>query len=120
VATDPLGEDADGNPVYLKDIWPTSAEIADVVRSAVTPDMFAERYADVFKGDAMWQGIETSGGLTYDWPESTYVARTRPISTGMTTEADPAERHRRRPHSGPVRRLDHHRPHLPGRLDQGR
>jgi aconitate hydratase len=74
VATDPLGEDADGNPVYLKDIWPTSAEIADVVRSAVTPDMFAKRYADVFKGDAMWQGIETSGGLTYDWPESTYVA----------------------------------------------
>jgi aconitate hydratase len=53
VTTDPLGEDADGNPVYLKDIWPTSAEIADVVRSAVTPDMFAKRYADVFKGDAM-------------------------------------------------------------------
>jgi aconitate hydratase len=58
LTTDPLGEDADGNPVYLKDIWPTSAEIADVVRSAVTPDMFAKRYADVFKGDAMWQGIE--------------------------------------------------------------
>jgi aconitate hydratase len=86
VTTDPLGEDADGNPVYLKDIWPTSAEIADVVRSAVTPDMFAKRYADVFKGDEMWQGVETSGGLTYDWPESTYVARTRPIFTGMTTE----------------------------------
>ena len=88
VATDPLGEDADGNPVYLKDIWPTSAEIADVVRSAVTPDMFAKRYADVFKGDAMWQGIETSGGLTYDWPESTYVANP-PFFTGMTTEVTP-------------------------------
>ena len=88
VATDPLGEDADGNPVYLKDIWPTSTEIADVVRSAVTPDMFAKRYADVFKGDAMWQGIETSGGLTYDWPESTYVANP-PFFTGMTTEVTP-------------------------------
>ncbi|WP_439635908.1 aconitate hydratase AcnA [Oceanicaulis sp.] len=88
VATDPLGEDADGNPVYLKDIWPTSAEIAEVVRSAVTPDMFAKRYADVFKGDAMWQGIETSGGLTYDWPESTYVANP-PFFTGMTTEVTP-------------------------------
>ncbi|WP_375547975.1 aconitate hydratase AcnA [Oceanicaulis alexandrii] len=88
VATDPLGEDADGNPVYLKDIWPTSAEIADVVRSAVTPDMFAKRYADVFKGDALWQGIETSGGLTYDWPDSTYVANP-PFFTGMTTEVTP-------------------------------
>jgi aconitate hydratase len=119
VATDPLGEDADGNPVYLKDIWPTSAEIADVVRSAVTPDMFAKRYADVFKGDAMWQGIETSGGLTYDWPESTYVANP-PFFDRHDHRSDPAERHRRRPHSGPVRRLDHHRPHFPGRLDQGR
>ena len=88
VATDPIGEDADGNPVYLKDIWPTSAEIAEAVRTAVTPEMFAKRYADVFKGDAMWQGIETSGGLTYDWPESTYVANP-PFFTGMTTEVTP-------------------------------
>jgi aconitate hydratase len=88
VATDPLGEDADGNPVYLKDIWPTSAEIAEVVRAAVTPEMFAKRYADVFKGDAMWQGIETSGGLTYDWPESTYVANP-PFFTGMSTDVTP-------------------------------
>ena len=88
VATDPIGEDADGNPVYLKDIWPTSAEIAEAVRTAVTPEMFAKRYADVFKGDAMWQGIETSGGLTYDWPDSTYVANP-PFFTGMTTEVTP-------------------------------
>jgi len=88
VAEDPIGEDADGNPVYLKDIWPTSAEIAEAVRTAVTPEMFAKRYADVFKGDAMWQGIETSGGLTYDWPESTYVANP-PFFTGMTTDVTP-------------------------------
>ena len=88
VAGDPIGEDADGNPVYLKDIWPSSAEIAEAVRSAVTPEMFAKRYADVFKGDAMWQGIETSGGLTYDWPESTYVANP-PFFTGMSTDVTP-------------------------------
>ncbi|WP_306015160.1 aconitate hydratase AcnA [Oceanicaulis sp. MMSF_3324] len=88
VAEDPIGEDADGNPVYLKDIWPSSAEIAEAVRSAVTPEMFAKRYADVFKGDAMWQGIETSGGLTYDWPESTYVANP-PFFTGMSTDVTP-------------------------------
>ena len=88
VATDPIGEDADGNPVYLKDIWPTSTEIAEAVRTAVTPEMFAKRYADVFKGDAMWQGIETSGGLTYDWPDSTYVANP-PFFTGMSTDVTP-------------------------------
>ena len=88
VAEDPIGYDQSNEPVYLKDIWPSSAEIAEAVRTAVTPDMFAKRYADVFKGDAMWQGIETSGGLTYDWPESTYVANP-PFFEGMSGEVHP-------------------------------
>ena len=88
VAEDPIGYDQSNEPVYLKDIWPSSAEIAEAVRTAVTPDMFAKRYADVFKGDAMWQGIETSGGLTYDWPESTYVAKP-PFFEGMSGEVHP-------------------------------
>lgn len=71
---DPLGTDKDGNPVYLKDIWPSSQEIAELVRSSITREMFEERYADVFKGDEHWQAIATSGGLTYDWNDtSTYV-----------------------------------------------
>ncbi|MGP1275779.1 MAG: aconitate hydratase AcnA [Caulobacterales bacterium] len=85
---DPIGYDDNNEPVYLKDIWPTSAEIAEVVRSAVTPDMFASRYADVFKGDEYWQGIESGSGLTYDWPDSTYVANP-PFFTGMTTDVTP-------------------------------
>ncbi len=88
VAEDPIGYDNSNEPVYLKDIWPSSAEIAEAVRTAVTPDMFAKRYADVFKGDAMWQGIETSGGLTYDWPDSTYVANP-PFFEGMSGEVNP-------------------------------
>ncbi|MEQ8406591.1 MAG: aconitate hydratase AcnA [Oceanicaulis sp.] len=88
VAEDPIGYDDQNEPVYLKDIWPSSQEIADAVRTAVTPDMFAKRYADVFKGDEMWQGIETSGGLTYDWPESTYVANP-PFFEGMSTDVTP-------------------------------
>ncbi|MEQ8404938.1 MAG: aconitate hydratase AcnA [Oceanicaulis sp.] len=88
VAEDPIGYDDSNEPVYLKDIWPSSAEIAEAVRTAVTPDMFAKRYADVFKGDAMWQGIETSGGLTYDWPDSTYVANP-PFFEGMSGEVNP-------------------------------
>ncbi len=83
---DPIGYDDNNEPVYLKDIWPSSAEIAEVVRQAVTPEMFASRYADVFKGDAMWQSIETAAGLTYNWPDSTYVANP-PFFEGMSREA---------------------------------
>jgi len=83
---DPIGYDDNNEPVYLKDIWPSSAEIAEVVRQAVTPDMFASRYADVFKGDAMWQSIETAAGLTYNWPDSTYVANP-PFFEGMSRDA---------------------------------
>ncbi len=71
---DPLGYDPDNEPVYLKDIWPAPTEIAEAVRSSVTPEMFAKRYADVFKGDAQWREIEIGAGLTYDWDDaSTYV-----------------------------------------------
>ncbi len=88
VAEDPIGYDDENQPVYLRDIWPTSAEIADVVRASVTPEMFAQRYADVFTGDETWRSIETSGGLTYDWPASTYVANP-PFFEGMTTDVTP-------------------------------
>jgi aconitate hydratase len=71
---DPLGTGSDGQPVYLKDIWPSSAEIADLVRSSINEDMFASRYADVFKGDSEWQDIDVAQGTTYRWSMgSTYV-----------------------------------------------
>ena len=83
IVTEPLGQDQDGNDVYLKDIWPTSQEIAEIMRQAVTPEMFAERYSDVFKGDKKWQSISVTGGQTYDWPiNSTYV-RNPPYFDGM-------------------------------------
>ncbi|MEP1229300.1 MAG: aconitate hydratase AcnA, partial [Litorimonas sp.] len=85
---DPLGVDKDGNDVYLKDIWPTSTEIADVVRKIITRKMFTERYANVFKGDKQWQSIKVTGGKTYNWaPKSTYV-RNPPYFDGMTTTPD--------------------------------
>jgi aconitate hydratase len=74
LATEPLGLGVDGAPVYLKDIWPKSAEIAKVVRKAVKKSMFKARYGDVFRGDPEWRAIEVKGGLTYDWDtRSTYV-----------------------------------------------
>jgi aconitate hydratase len=72
--TDPLGPGSDGKPVYLRDIWPSNAEIEQTVRAAVTPQMFAARYADVFKGDHHWQAIKVGAGRTYAWDaQSTYV-----------------------------------------------
>lgn len=73
LSKDPLGEDKNGNPVYLKDIWPSSAEIAEAVR-LVDGEMFRSEYADVFKGDDEWRAIPVGEGETYSWnDESTYV-----------------------------------------------
>jgi len=73
---DPYGEPFPGSDVYLKDIWPSAAEVAETVLEAVQSDMFRASYADVFEGDDNWRGLEVSGGDRYDWdPESTYVRR---------------------------------------------
>ncbi|MBE0452191.1 aconitate hydratase AcnA [Roseovarius autotrophicus] len=83
LTTEPLGHDRDGNPVYLKDIWPTQKEIAELVERTVTREAFQSKYADVFKGDEKWQAVETSEGETYDWPaQSTYV-QNPPYFKGM-------------------------------------
>lgn len=74
ITKDPIGYDDENEPVYLKDIWPTSKEIAETVRSCVTTQMFEDRYAEVFTGDEHWQNVTVSGSDTYEWPTSTYVA----------------------------------------------
>jgi len=82
---DPLGEDPNGKPVYLKDIWPSQKEISDTIASSVNREMFMSSYDDVFKGDARWQQMPTSGGAAYDWPESTYV-KNPPYFEGMSMQ----------------------------------
>ncbi len=73
---DPLGTDADGNPVFLKDVWPTNDQIEEVVGEAVTREQFVERYADVFTGDERWQAVPVSGGDRFEWSdESTYIQK---------------------------------------------
>ena len=72
--TEPLGHDSDGNPVYLKDIWPSTAEIQAVMAEALTPEMFRSRYGNVFVGTEDWQAIAAEASQTYDWNgDSTYV-----------------------------------------------
>jgi aconitate hydratase len=85
---DPLGKDKNGNDVFLKDIWPTSHEIAEIMARAVTPQMFSERYSDVFKGDEHWQGIEVSGGQTYSWPPASTYVQNPPYFEGMGLDID--------------------------------
>jgi aconitate hydratase len=86
---DPLGQDQDGNDVFLRDIWPTAKEIEDVIADAITSEMFATDYADVFAGDEQWRSLPTPEGKTFAWdPESTYV-RKPPYFDGMPDEPEP-------------------------------
>ncbi|MGD9529956.1 MAG: aconitate hydratase [Pseudonocardia sp.] len=88
--TQPLGQDPSGSDVYLRDIWPSSAEVQKVV-DTISGDMFTKNYADVFRGDDRWRSLPTPQGDTFEWdPESTYV-RKPPYFEGMRTEPSPVE-----------------------------
>ena len=86
---DPLGQDADGNDVYMKDIWPSASEIEDVVAQAIGSEMFTDGYSDVFAGDERWTSLPTPEGNTFDWAgDSTYV-RKAPYFDGIAREPEP-------------------------------
>ncbi|WTG40974.1 aconitate hydratase AcnA [Streptomyces sp. NBC_01579] len=89
ITKDALGIDQDGKPVYLADIWPSEAEVNDVVANSIGEDMFNKSYKDVFAGDAQWQALSIPTGNTFEWdPQSTYV-RKPPYFEGMTMETTP-------------------------------
>jgi aconitate hydratase len=89
ITTEALGTGSDGQPVYLSDIWPSTSDIQAVVDEAITTEMFAADYADVFAGDERWQGLPTPTGNTFEWdPQSTYV-RKPPYFDGMLRDITP-------------------------------
>ena len=89
--TEPLGQGKDGQPVFLRDIWPTQQEISDAVSASVRPEMFAEQYGRVFEGDTLWRSMKTPEGETFTWdPQSTYVRRP-PYFDQMRDPAAPIE-----------------------------
>jgi aconitate hydratase len=89
MGSEPLGSRPDGTPVYLRDIWPTAAEIDDVVQHAVAAEMFTRDYADVFEGDDRWRELDVPAGDTFAWDaDSTYV-RKPPYFEGMTDKPAP-------------------------------
>ncbi|MFC6885069.1 MULTISPECIES: aconitate hydratase AcnA [Actinomadura] len=88
ILNDPIAEGTDG-PVYLKDLWPAPAQVAEIVQSSIGQEMYTRNYADVFKGDERWTGLDIPTGNTFEWdPSSTYV-RKAPYFEGMQTEPAP-------------------------------
>jgi aconitate hydratase len=85
---DSLGDDSDGNPVYLRDIWPSSAEIQDLISKNVTAKMFQSSYSGVFDGDENWNGLSVAGGENYSWDEASTYVKNPPYFEGMTMQPD--------------------------------
>ena len=86
LASDAIGQDQDGNDVFLKDIWPTTQEIAEMVEKTVTREAFLSKYADVFKGDEKWRAVETTDAKTYNWPAASTYVQNPPYFQGMSKE----------------------------------
>ncbi|MBL8047236.1 MAG: aconitate hydratase AcnA [Chthonomonas sp.] len=84
---EPLGTDADGNSVYLKDIWPTQQEVADVIQASINREMFQRTYEGVFAGDEAWQNIQVTGGERFNWSDSSTYVKQAPYFDDMEKEA---------------------------------
>ncbi len=89
ITTVPLGTGKDGTPVYLRDVWPSNKEIADIVRADVSRDQFAKRYADVFKGPKQWQAVQVEPTETYRWSDGSTYVKNPPYFEGITMEPPP-------------------------------
>ncbi len=89
ILNDPLATDPEGKPVYLRDIWPSTAEVEEVLAGAVTQDMFLKDYADVFAGDQRWQSLPTPTGSTFEWDANSTYVRKPPYFEGMAMEPSP-------------------------------
>ncbi|HET6603712.1 MAG TPA: aconitate hydratase AcnA [Xanthomonadaceae bacterium] len=89
LTTEPVGQDAEGKDVYLKDIWPSNKEIGDFIARTVGPELFRQNYADVFKGDERWNAIASPEGALFQWQESSTYIKRPPYFDGMTAEPGP-------------------------------
>lgn len=87
----PLGQDQDGNDVYLKDIWPSTDEIESTIESSISREMYETDYQDVFAGDERWKNLDTPDGETFAWDDASSYIRRAPYFDGMSVEPDPVE-----------------------------
>ena len=117
---DPLGHDQDGNPVFMKDIWPSQAEVQGVVQNNIDSEMFQNSYDSVFEGDANWKNIESPEGEIYTWDsDSTYV-KNPPYFEGMSRDPAAVNRYSGCTRTRAAGRFRHHRSHFAGRFDRSR
>jgi len=86
---EPLGEDPDGNPVYLKDVWPDAHEIQDFIRENVTSEMFSSNYKSVFEGDDLWNSMDTPTGEMFEWEDDSTYVRNPPFFENMGMDPEP-------------------------------
>ncbi|WP_115558962.1 MULTISPECIES: aconitate hydratase AcnA [Xanthomonas] len=91
LTTEPLGTGSDGQPVYLRDIWPSNKEIGDTIAATVGPEMFKQNYADVFKGDSRWNTIASPDGALYEWDAASTYIKNPPYFDGMTMQVGHVE-----------------------------
>ena len=118
LTSEPVGRGADGADVYLADLWPSAADVQEVITASVRGDLFRETYADVYTGDDRWRALPVPEGDEYDWdPASTYI-RLPPYFAELTVRAHVASRDRRGSLPRPPRRQRDDRPHLSCWLDQ--
>jgi aconitate hydratase len=89
LTTDPLGEDVEGNPIFLSDIWPTAQEVSDTIRASLTSEMFRTRYSAVFEGDEYWQQVPVAQGETFSWQDDSTYVKNPPFFEGMTMTPKP-------------------------------
>ena len=86
ISRDPIGRGSDGNPVYLQDIWPSNQEITEAISQFVTPELFRERYAEVFAGTTAWRNVTVSASVRYPWNEQSTYIRKPPFFDGLSTQ----------------------------------
>jgi len=90
-ATEPVGKDKNGQPVYLRDIWPTSAEVRDTIRASVKSEQFVKRYANAMQGDEAWRGLRVPEGQTFAWDDKSTYVRKPPFFDNLSKEIPPLE-----------------------------
>ncbi len=112
---EPLGTDADGEPVFLHDIWPSPHEVQEVIDTCVAAEMFTGRYADVFSGDHRWQSLETPVGRRLRVGRRIDLRAQASLLRRDAGRPDAGDRRGGSARAGQARRLGHHRPHQPGR-----
>ncbi len=86
LSSEPLGVGTDGEPVFLSDLWPSDAEVAEAVRASITPAMFQERYASAFSGDERWRAVPVTNAITYAWDDNSTYVKLPPYFEGLTRE----------------------------------